>query len=932
MRAATLLFAVPLLTQAATISLTQPKALSGAAVLDPSVAHNGSLSVRVEPTATGSDARIELQSVSLTPGKRYVLSAWVRTNALTVEDHGRSPIATGAALTLGSMPYDVHSPSLGGTRDWSELRLPFTASVSKDTVVLTAGLGGTLHGTAWFSDVHLEGPVSERTWPSKAALQTYGPAYRYPEGGWIYLHIEGEPYERGYQHGRLLSHEIETYLQRCASELDSSSRKQAWDWGRTSADALFLRSFDAELLQEMKGIADGAADAGAKFDDRKVDLLDIVTANTLNDLAFLRGAMPVTPTGLELFKLEKPPYSEVKPASKNSLASTDHCSAFCANGKATRDGRMVIGHITMWPLTLAEQTNIMLDVQPTTGHRVLMQSYPGGIQSGTDWYQNDVGVVLTETTIRQSPFNISGLSVAYRARKAIQYGDDIDAVVKHLGDKNNGLYTNEWLIADARTNEIAMYELGTYKTRLYRSSNKDWFGGTEGFYWGDNNAKDLQVRLEYQPDPHGEPAYVPYVAEERDLTWQNLYEKFHGQIDQNFAFLAFRTAPLVTSSAMDAKVLNAEMAKNMMVWANFGKPNQREWVPREWDQKQYDQNQGLYSSGYHLFSAAASPELQALVAQKDKERLAAQKPKDEEAKKPDKSPYEDRLWKGWILPASSEDTWLAAGSASYYNALADADYEKRIARLRAGFAAATLAGDNELQRFQQASCRGALLLDALRKQMGDDRFFAFMKSFFDANTTKPVSTAQFRAAAGPASQTVIETWLNAAPPASPSGPIYVATDFHPLAKRLANTVIVYGTSDEAGANRYAAEQVAKDVLEMYEDAVPVRKDFEVTDRDLRDREVIFVGRPATNSALAAWQSKLSLNYDGGVFTIDGKDHGAETESLAWTAANPLDPKHMVLVLAGNSPVETVRVAKKQFKATQYAVYDSGKETSSGFFK
>ena len=62
--------------------------------------------------------------------------------------------------------------------------------------------------------------------------------------------------------------------------------------------------------------------------------------------------------------------------------------------------------------------------------------------------------------------------------------------------KNNGLYTNEWLIGDAKTNEIAMFELGTYKTRLYRSSKNDWFGGTEGFYWGDNNAKDLAVRLE----------------------------------------------------------------------------------------------------------------------------------------------------------------------------------------------------------------------------------------------------------------------------------------------------------------------------------------------------------------------------------------------------------------------------------------------------
>jgi hypothetical protein len=29
----------------------------------------------------------------------------------------------------------------------------------------------------------------------------------------------------------------------------------------------------------------------------------------------------------------------------------------------------------------------MLDVQPTASHRVLVQSYPGGIQSGADWYQ-----------------------------------------------------------------------------------------------------------------------------------------------------------------------------------------------------------------------------------------------------------------------------------------------------------------------------------------------------------------------------------------------------------------------------------------------------------------------------------------------------------------------------------------------------------------
>ena len=31
------------------------------------------------------------------------------------------------------------------------------------------------------------------------------------------------------------------------------------------ANALFLRGFDREILEEMRGIADGASDAGAKW-------------------------------------------------------------------------------------------------------------------------------------------------------------------------------------------------------------------------------------------------------------------------------------------------------------------------------------------------------------------------------------------------------------------------------------------------------------------------------------------------------------------------------------------------------------------------------------------------------------------------------------------------------------------------------------------
>ena len=48
------------------------------------------------------------------------------------------------------------------------------------------------------------------------------------------------------------------------------------------ADALDAARYDAEYLEEMKGIADGAAKAGAKFDGRAVDLLDVVTLNSVD--------------------------------------------------------------------------------------------------------------------------------------------------------------------------------------------------------------------------------------------------------------------------------------------------------------------------------------------------------------------------------------------------------------------------------------------------------------------------------------------------------------------------------------------------------------------------------------------------------------------------------------------------------------------------
>ena len=41
-----------------------------------------------------------------------------------------------------------------------------------------------------------------------------GPGFRYDDQGWIFVHIEGEPYERGYQYGWLMPDEIAEYIRK----------------------------------------------------------------------------------------------------------------------------------------------------------------------------------------------------------------------------------------------------------------------------------------------------------------------------------------------------------------------------------------------------------------------------------------------------------------------------------------------------------------------------------------------------------------------------------------------------------------------------------------------------------------------------------------------------------------------------------------------
>ena len=92
---------------------------------------------------------------------------------------------------------------------------------------------------------------------------------------------------------------------------------------------------------------------------------------------------------------------------------------------------------------------------------------------------------------------------------------------------------------------------------------------------------------------------------------------------------------------------------------------------------------------------------------------------------------------------------------------------------------------------------------------------------------------------------------------------------------------------------------------------------------LAARDVVFIGRPETNTALAQWSRKIGLDYAEAVYRIDGKAYASERQALVFAAKNPLDATHMVLVYAGNSPLATVESLSATGQAP-FVVVEDGK--------
>jgi hypothetical protein len=291
----------------------------------------------------------------------------------------------------------------------------------------------------------------------------------YEINGWKYISVKGGPRERGYAHGYYAAKDFKEIQKMMNFSVYEDTGKHWSFFIEASATILkptIIEHFH-EFYEEMEGIVEGCRAAGT---ETTID--EIIAWN--NNITLLDCWYPSTQA------------SSAGPKVGSEGGSKDRCSAFIANGAYTEDGKIVIAHNSFVQYMDGQFYNVILDIYPEKGNRIIMQTAPCCIWSGTDVFITSKGIMGTETTIGGFNSYENNYTIACRIRKAMQYGNTIDDYVKILLEGNSGDYANSWLFGDIHTNEIVRFELGLKYHDIKRTKN--------GYFYGCNFAFSPEIR------------------------------------------------------------------------------------------------------------------------------------------------------------------------------------------------------------------------------------------------------------------------------------------------------------------------------------------------------------------------------------------------------------------------------------------------------
>jgi hypothetical protein len=161
----------------------------------------------------------------------------------------------------------------------------------------------------------------------------------------------------------------------------------------------------------------------------------------------------------------------------------ERCSSFIS----IENGNIIMAHNTHTDYLTGKTASIVMDIIPEKGNRMVMQTSPGFICSGMDWFICDNGIIGCESTIGDINYNPEfGAPYYCRIRQAMQYGNSLDDYVKIMLENNAGDYPCSWFLGDTKRKEIMMFELA-FKTHSVERKR-------EGVFYGVNSVMDPKMR------------------------------------------------------------------------------------------------------------------------------------------------------------------------------------------------------------------------------------------------------------------------------------------------------------------------------------------------------------------------------------------------------------------------------------------------------
>jgi hypothetical protein len=379
-----------------------------------------------------------------------------------------------------------------------------------------------------------------------------------PTNTWKTVAIHGSPFERGQQHGEQLFKELRRVFYVLPFAVAKSFNVNIDEYYKVCKEQVSptVKSEFPEFYKELEGIVYGASKHGLNL--------------TIDQLIAWNSLLSMN----EYFNKEDP-YPE-------------RCSAFIATGNATANGEIVMAHNTHCDLVTGSLYNIILYVNPEEGFPFVMQTAPGFIASGTDFFITSNGIVGCETTISNvtyKPHFKNHYPYFCRIRQAIQYGKSLDDYAEIMTTKNAGDYPCSWLFGDIYTNEIMLCELGLKHHNIKRTKN--------GIYHGMNSAIDDKLRKRETADTSIHDISQSSGARNKRLK-QLLYKKYFGKINTTVAkriiadhydvydemrnpsnlticnHLYEETQMSYPHAAQDGKIVDSKLAKEMKFLAIWG--------------------------------------------------------------------------------------------------------------------------------------------------------------------------------------------------------------------------------------------------------------------------------------------------------------------------------------------------------------------------